>query len=103
MDELMPFLTWAIPFAALGWIIHKRYGRRESHPLWPAFNATAGAAVLIVAGATGYNLNALDANAAGTPWAGTVLWVEVGIGLALLPVAGYYWRKGLRAMRPGMT
>jgi hypothetical protein len=60
-------------------------------------NTTAAAVVFIVAGTTGYNLNALDAAAAGTPWAGTVLWVEVGIGLALLPVAGYYWRRSLRS------
>jgi len=81
MDELMPFLTWAVPFAALGWLLHRRFGRQENHhPLWPAFNATAGAAALMLAGITGYNLNALDAVAAGTPWSG--------------------WRKGLRAPIP---
>lgn len=96
MDELLPFLTVSVPLAALAWIVHRRFGPRESHPLWPAFNATAGAAALIVAGTTGYNLNMLDRAAAGTPWAGAVIWGEVGIGLALLPVAAYYWRKGLR-------
>jgi hypothetical protein len=32
--------------------------------------------MFIVAGTVGYNLNVLDANAAGTPWSGTVIWWE---------------------------
>lgn len=99
VELLVPFLV-AAPFVALGWFLRKRSGRQSSHPLWPAFNATAGAAVFIWAGTAGYNLNALDANAAGTPWAGTVIWVEVGIGLALVPVAIHYWRRGLRSLQP---
>ena len=54
--------------------------------------------MFLAAGIAGYNLNVPDAAAAGTPWSGTLLWWEVGVGLALLPVATYYWRKGLRSL-----
>jgi len=101
MEELLPFLIVVAPLAALAWFLHKRSGRRASHPLWPAFNATAGAAVFIVAGAAGYDLNAPDAAAAGTPWSGTVIWWEVGVAIALLPLAAHCWRKGLRSLSPG--
>jgi hypothetical protein len=99
MDEMLPFLFFVVPLVALVWFLHKRFGRRASHPLWPAFNATAGAAIFIVAGTVGYNLNAADAAAAGTPWSSTVIWWELGVGIALLPVARHYWRKGLRSLR----
>ena len=98
MEDLIPFLIVVAPLAALGWLLHKRSGRRGSHPLWPAFSATAGATMLGLAGAMGYNLSTLDAAAAGTPWAGTVIWWEVGVGIALLPVAAHCWRKGLRLL-----
>jgi hypothetical protein len=98
MDDLMPFLIVVAPLIASAWFLHKRFGRRASHPLWPAFSATAGAAMHIVAGTAGYNLNALDAAAAGTPWSSTVIWWEVGVGIALLPVASHCWRKALRSL-----
>ena len=97
MDDLIPFLVVAGPLSALGWFWHRRSPGRANHPLWPAFNATAAAAILILAGTTGYNLNAADAARDGTFWSGTVLWWEVGIGLALLPVVVYYWRRGLQS------
>ena len=100
MDDLIPFLVVVGPLSVLGWFLHRRSPRRANHPLWPAFNATAGAAILILAGTTGYNLNVPDAARDGTPWANTVLWGELGIGLALVPVAVYYWRKGLRLQSP---
>jgi len=98
MDELIPFLTVAAPVTVVAWLLHRRFGHRPDHPLWPAFNATAGAALFIATGTTGYNLNNLEVAATGTRWAGTVIWWELGIGLALVPVAVYYWRKGLRSV-----
>jgi len=96
----MPFLFVVAPLTALAWFLHRRSRHRGEHPLWPAFSATAGAAIHLFAGAVGYNLNALDANAAGTPWSDTVIWWEVAVGLALLPVAAYCWHKGLRTLEP---
>jgi hypothetical protein len=98
MDELLPFLFVAVPIMALAWFFYTRSSHRASHPLWPAFTVTAGAAIHLVAGTWGYNLNALDAAAAGTPWSGTPIWWEVTVGIALLPVTWYYWRKGLRSL-----
>jgi tellurite resistance protein TehA-like permease len=100
MDELMPFLIVAAPLIALGWFLHRRSSHRGKHPLWPAFSATAGVAVFLFAGAVGYNLNAADANAAGTPWSGKVIWWEVAAGIALLPLTAYCWEKGLRSLEP---
>jgi len=100
MDDVLPFLAFGVPLAALARFLHKRPRHRGKHPLWPALGATSGAALLIVAGAAGYNLDTLDANAAGTPWSATVIWWEVGLGIALLPVAAYCWRKGLRSLEP---
>jgi len=54
-----------------------------------------------VAGTVGYNLNVPAATAAGTPWSGRVLWWEVGVGLALVPVAAHCWRRGVRSFSPG--
>jgi hypothetical protein len=58
-------------------------------------------AVHLVAGLTGYNLSAADANVAGTHWTSTVIWWEVGVGLALLPLATHYWLEGVRSLSPG--
>ena len=98
MEDMIPFLVFVVPLAASAWFLHSRSSHRGKHPLWPALGATTGAALLIVAGAVGYNLDALDANADGTPWSGSVIWWEVGPGIALLPVAAYWWRKGLRSL-----
>ena len=100
MEDIIPFLVFVVPLAASAWFLNKRSRHRGTHPLWPALGATTGATLLMVAGAVGYNLHALDANAAGTPWSGTVIWWEVGLGIALLPVAAYCWRKGLRSLGP---
>ena len=90
MEELAPFLVVVVPLAALSWFLGRRSGRRAHNPLWSAFTATSG-----------YNLNAPDAAAAGTPWSGRVLWWEVGVGVALVPVAAQFWRRGIRSFSPG--
>jgi len=97
MKDLVPFLVVVGPLAALSWFLVRRSGRQTHRLFWPAFTATAAAGVFVVAGIFGYNLNALDAAAAGTPWSGRVLWWEVGVGLALVPVAAHYWRQGIRS------
>jgi hypothetical protein len=100
MEDMVLFLLSVTPLAASAWFLHKRSRHRGKHPLWPALGATSVAGLLMVAGVMGYNLDALDANAAGTPWSGTVIWWEVGLGMALLPVAASCWRKGLRSFNP---
>ena len=66
MDDLIPLLVVVGPVSALAWFMHRRSAAGADHPLWPAFNATAGAAILILAGTTGYNLNMPDAARDGT-------------------------------------
>src|SRR4051812_48660593 len=96
MSKAVEFLSVAGPLFAVSWWLSRRSAESQRHALWPAFSATAVSAILLIAGFTGYNLNALDAAAAGTHWRGDVIWWQVGIGMALLPVAAYYWRRGIR-------
>jgi hypothetical protein len=97
MEDLIPLLIVEVPLVASLWFFHKRSGR-PTRPLRAATSVMVATAILLLAGSTGYNLNALDATAAGTPWTGAVLWWEVGIGLTLLPVAAHYWRKGIQSL-----
>jgi hypothetical protein len=63
-----------------------------------AFSATAGAIIFVVAGLIGYTLNRHDRFVAGTPWADGVIWWQVLVGLALVPLAAFLWRIGLRSL-----
>jgi hypothetical protein len=97
MQNLVPFLVVVGPLVVLTWLLGRRGGRREQHPLWPALFWTLAAAILVIAGTFGYNLNAADAMAAGTHWSDRVIWWELGVGFALVPVVAYSWRGGIRS------
>jgi len=72
MEDLIPLLIVEVPLVASLWFFHKRSGR-PTRPLRAATSVMVATAILLLAGSTGYNLNALDATAAGTPWTGAVL------------------------------
>jgi hypothetical protein len=99
MEVVIPLSIVGGSLVAFSWFFHNPSGR-PARPLSVAATWTLATAIHLVGGLTGYNLNAADANAAGTHWTGTVIWWEVGVGLALLPLAIYYWRKGLRSLTP---
>jgi hypothetical protein len=52
------------------------------------------------AGAIGYTLSKRDRFVAGTAWSDSVIWWQIGVGLALLPLAVYLSRKGARSLTP---
>ena len=100
MDALIAIVPLAA-FVGLWWFtFHKASGGRIWSPLWMAFSATAGAILFIVAGALGYTLNRHDRFVAGTAWSDSVIWWQVAVGLALVPLAAYLWRIGLRSFGP---
>jgi hypothetical protein len=63
-----------------------------------AFTFTAFALVCLVAGTIGYNLSRHPRFVNGTAWSDTVIWWEIGLGAAVLPLAVYFWRKALRSL-----
>lgn len=64
-----------------------------------AFTFGACAAMFIVAGLSGYNLSRHSRFVAGTPWSDAVIWWEVALGIAALPLAAYFARLANRAVR----
>ncbi len=100
MDAVIAIVPLAA-FVALWWFaFHKASGGRVWSPLWMAFSATTGAIIFLVAGLIGYTLNKHDRFVAGTPWADGVIWWQVFVGLALVPLAAVLWRIGLRSLGP---
>lgn len=71
---------------------------RRWSPIPAAFSATTVSLLYLAAGISGYRVERRvrfftdDA----TAWSGTVIWWEVGVGAALIPVAVYFWRKASR-------
>ena len=98
MEQFVPLLIVVTFVVAWAWFLRQRSGSRAWSPLWLAFSATALAALFLGAGTIGYILSKRDRFVAGTSWSETVLWWEVGVGIALIPVAIYLWRRGLRSI-----
>lgn len=101
VDQVIPVLIVVAFLGGWWWFLYKRSGGRLWSPLWIAVSATAAAALFIVAGALGYTLNRHERFADGTAWSDTVIWWEVGVGLLLVPLAAYFWRKGFHTLRLG--
>jgi hypothetical protein len=66
------------------------------NPLRAAFTATSLAALFIVSGLAGYTPSRHARFVAGTAWSDSVIWWEVAVGMALLPLAAYFWRRAIR-------
>jgi hypothetical protein len=71
---------------------------RRRSPIFNALSLTAAATLFLVTGSIGYTLSKHDRFVAGTPWSPSVIWWQVGVGVALLPVAAYFWMRGLRSL-----
>ena len=67
-------------------------------PVPLACSATAVALLLIVAGASGFTMNRHDAFVAGTRWAEGPIWWQVAVGVALLGVSAWLWRRAMRSL-----
>jgi succinate dehydrogenase hydrophobic anchor subunit len=72
--------------------------RRARSPLWLGFSASAAAMMFLIAGMIGFNLSKRARFFDGTAWADGVIWWQVASGLALLPVAIYLLRRGVREL-----
>lgn len=83
---------------AWNWYFHKHSDFRMWSPAWLAFTSTAAAFVFIVAGTTGFILDKRTRFFAGTSWSSSVIWWEVGVGAALIPVAAWCWFVAHRDM-----
>jgi hypothetical protein len=71
---------------------------RRRSPIFNALSLTAASVLFVVTGGIGYTLSKHDRFVAGTPWSPTVIWWQVGVGIALLPLAVYFWRRGIRSL-----
>ena len=98
MDQLVAVLVIVALLVTWELFLYKSSGGRNRSPLWLAFSTTAAAALFLVAGAIGYTLSKHARFFDGTSWSDGVIWWQVGVGLALLPLAAYFWRRGLRSI-----
>jgi hypothetical protein len=71
---------------------------RRRSPIFNALSLTAASALFVVTGLIGFTLSRHDRFVAGTPWSPTVIWWQVWMGFALVPLAAWFWRAGLRAL-----
>jgi hypothetical protein len=72
------------------------FDRRRWSPMWGAFSATTVSTLYLASGFSGYQLNRRARFLAPEAWTGSIIWWQVAAGLALIPVAVYFWRKGAR-------
>jgi len=98
MNGMTVSLGFVAVVLAWNWFFHKRSDFRMWSPAWLAFTSTAASAVFVVAGMSGYILDKRARFFAGTAWSNSVIWWEVGVGAALIPVAILCWRLAQRDM-----
>jgi hypothetical protein len=101
VGSLQPFLLLAFVVAVLamssyyhGW--WGRDGQRRRSALWGGFSATFGSLLFIVTGLLGVDVNTRNFLIRESAWTGSVIWPQVLVGLALIPIAAYLLRRGIR-------
>jgi hypothetical protein len=99
MGSVLPLLMVVAFVVAWNAFFYKQSNGRIFSWLWSAFGTTAGSALFLIAGAIGYILNRHDRFVSHTPWAGHIIWSQIGIGVALAAIAAFCWRKGLQKLR----
>lgn len=106
MERFQAYLFIAVVLAAaVAWSWHYHFwsnsptARRSRSPLWLGFTTTSASALFLLAGVTGYDLSRRNRFFTGTAWAEGVIWPQVVVGLALVPVAIYLLRRGARDIR----
>ena len=62
-------------------------------------SATAFGLMLLVSGLSGYTLSRHEAFVAGTRWSNGPIWTQVAIGVALLAVSVWLWRRAMASLR----
>jgi hypothetical protein len=74
------------------WFINGRrspVARHRQSPLW-----TAASLLFLISGFIGFNLSRRDRFLNGTAWSESIIWWEVAMGAALLPIAAYLLYRG---------
>jgi len=106
MDTLLGYLfVGAVIVVLLAWSWHFHFwsnsptARRSRTPLSLGLTATAASALFLIAGVIGFNLDKHSRFVAGTAWTGGVIMWEVVVGLLLIPLAIYFFRRGVRDIR----
>ena len=93
-----------VAFWASWWrFLYRSSVGRIGNPFSLAFTSTVVAALLIFAGIVGYSVGRGAPLADSRAWSGSVIWWEVGLGLALLTVAIFFWRLAFRLVGSGST
>jgi hypothetical protein len=92
----LPFVAVVVASVIWSWFVYKRRGRRTASPQAMAFTTTTIAVLFIVAGSAGYMLDKRARFFADSAWSDDVIWWEIGVGFAFVPLALYFWRRGLR-------
>ena len=86
--------------AAWSYYFHGWSGSRSAQkvrgPLWGGFTATAASGLFLVSGFIGWKLNMHGQLFSKTEWTDSVVWSQVVLGLALIPLAAYLLRRGAR-------
>jgi hypothetical protein len=80
----------------VGLILAWNYHYSSTNPFRWFFTLTIASLIFLVAGTTGYNLNRHNRFVDGTGWSDTVIWWQVGVGFALLPLAALFWHRARR-------
>ena len=90
---LAVLVAWS--YYAHGWSDRPSAERMRSW-LWGGFTASAASALFLISGFIGWKLNMHGQLFSNTEWTGSVIWPQVGVGLALVPFAVYLLRRGAR-------
>ena len=99
MSQIIALLA-IVAMVAGGALFQHRISRgRMWSPLWIAFSTTTGAILFLVSGISGDVLDHHDRFVTGKSWSDVVSWTQIDLGFALLIVAAYFWRKGLRSLK----
>lgn len=103
MEAVLPYLfIGGVIVALVGWWWHFHFwstspaARRARSPISLGFSATATSALFLITGLIGFNLSKRSRFLSDSAWTGDVIWWQVAVGLALVPVAIFFLRRGAR-------
>jgi hypothetical protein len=99
MDQMLAILAIVMLVATGLWLQYRLSRGRMWTPLWLAFTATAASVLFTSAGMLGYRLSKGARFDAGTAWASSVIWWQIGVGFVLAGVAAILWRQGVQSLR----
>ena len=94
--SFIPFVLVVATLVTLVWMGHARWKKRTQRALWGAFSTTSASVFFLTSGCVGYGLQKGPAIFADSRWTGAVIWPQVWLGLALIPVAVWCWFRAVR-------